>query len=130
MVTSILTRSLWAFTSNVALTVAVVASASTATAAATTAASSAEASTASSTSESTTASTSKATASVASTATSTAFSSIIGVSIVDLDLLTIDDGSVQFLDGHGSTVVVSHCHEGITLFGDVHISDISASGAH
>ena len=72
--------------------------------------------------------TSKATASVASTATSTAFSSIVGVSIVDLDLLTIDDGSVQFLDGHGSTVVVSHCHEGITLFGDVHISDISASG--
>jgi hypothetical protein len=47
---------------------------------------------------------------------------------IDLDLLSIDDGSVQFLDGSLSGIVVSHCHEGVTLLGDVDIGNFTASG--
>ena len=57
--------------------------------------------------------------------TSTAFAPRVGMGVIDLDFLTIDDGSVQFLDGHVSAIVVRHCHEGISLLGDVDIGDLS-----
>jgi len=48
--------------------------------------------------------------------------------VVDLDLLAVNNGLVQFLDGGIGGGLVSHCHKSIALFGDVNISDFAATG--
>jgi len=48
--------------------------------------------------------------------------------VVDLNLLAVNDSSIQFLDGGLRAGAVSHCHKGITLLGDVNISDFTTSG--
>jgi hypothetical protein len=49
--------------------------------------------------------------------------------MVDLDLLAVNDGLVQFLDGGIGRGLVSHCHKSIALFGDVNISDFATTKA-
>jgi len=45
---------------------------------------------------------------------------------IDLDFLSIDHLPVELLDGGLSTILVSHCHEGITFSSDVDIGDFTA----
>jgi len=42
--------------------------------------------------------------------------------------LSIDHLPIEGLDGGLSTILVSHCHEGIAFSSDVHISDFTAPG--
>jgi hypothetical protein len=48
--------------------------------------------------------------------------------MVNLDLLAVNNGLVQFLDGGIRGGLVGHCHKSIALFGDVNISDFATTG--
>jgi len=47
--------------------------------------------------------------------------------MVNLDLLAVNNGLVQFLDGGIRGGLVGHCHKSIALFGDVNISDFATN---
>jgi len=58
----------------------------------------------------------------------TAAAVLPGLGLVDLDLLAVDGGAVQLLDGLVGTDLVNHGHEGVTLASDVNILDLTTCG--
>jgi len=118
---------LWALACDVSILVAVVAATSTAAESA-----AAEAATSASVSESTAAATASAAAAEATESTAAipdvASTVLAGLGSVHLDLLTVDGGAIQILDGLVGTALVSHGHESIALLGDVNLLDLTTSG--